>query len=84
MMASIKGHTEVVRELLKAHANPNAVRKLDGMTALSMGAQKGWVDVVNTLLDAGADINAGQVMLDFLVVHCRLELSLLDKNDLFF
>jgi ankyrin repeat protein len=50
MYAADKGHTEGVRLLLKAGANPN-IKGKDGVTALINSAHNGHVDVVKELLD---------------------------------
>ena len=52
--ASDKGRLDVVRELLKAGANVNAVDE-DDWTALHLASNNGHLDVVRELLRAGAD-----------------------------
>ena len=52
-----RGNNEAMRELLKAHANPNSVSR-DGMPALYYAASLGNLAAVRALLDAGADSNA--------------------------
>ena len=46
--------------LLKAHANVNAKQGFAKPTALMLAAEQGHLDVVQALLDAGADLNAGK------------------------
>ena len=51
-----KGHTKVVRELLKAHAIVDS-RGNDGATAMLQAAQAGHPDVVKLLIDAEANVD---------------------------
>lgn len=57
MIASAKGHTECIRALLAAGANPNA-RDREGGTALMSACGYGSPEVVRLLLRSGADVNA--------------------------
>ncbi|CAE7204087.1 ANKRD50 [Symbiodinium sp. CCMP2592] len=52
--ASSRGAVELLRLLLNARADPNKASP-DGSTALFAAAQKGHVEIVGKLLDAGAD-----------------------------
>jgi ankyrin repeat protein len=54
-VASLTGHLDVVRALLGAKANANAVDDA-GATALMLAASGGHLDVVKALVAAGADI----------------------------
>ncbi|OLP80731.1 Ankyrin repeat domain-containing protein 17 [Symbiodinium microadriaticum] len=56
MIASGKGHIDVVRLLLEAGGDTN-LPDSDGFTALMIAAYKGPVEVVSLLLEAGADLN---------------------------
>ena len=55
MQASSYGNAQSVDELISAGANVNYVRQFDGCTCLIIAAQNGFVDVVRSLLAAGAD-----------------------------
>ncbi len=57
MLASQNGHAAVVKELLRHKANVNAVNK-DGACALYFAARYLHVDIVEVLIEAGADVNA--------------------------
>ena len=54
--AAKAGHTEVVRELVKAGARLEA-KDVDDMTALVVACQNGHIDVVRALLAARADVH---------------------------
>ncbi len=54
--ASKKGHTEIVKLLLKAEADVNARNKYG--TPLLVATYKGHTEIVKLLLTAGADVNA--------------------------
>jgi len=57
MSAASKGHTEIVRILLGAGANPNAKSKdADDTTPLIWAANHGHLEVVSLLADAGASV----------------------------
>jgi ankyrin repeat protein len=58
MEASRTGKPEAVKLLLAHGAKANAQEELRGQTALMWAAAENNVDVVNTLVEAGADINA--------------------------
>lgn len=55
--ASAYGDPGMFDELIKAHADINA-RDIHGTTALIVASMKGNIDLVKTLVDAGADLNA--------------------------
>ena len=55
-LASVIDSPEIARALIKAHADINAVGK-DGATALIVAAMKGNMELVKTLVQAGADLN---------------------------
>lgn len=56
-IASMQGHTAVVKLLLDRGANINTAHGNMGWTALSAAAYKGHTDTVKLLIDKGADIN---------------------------
>lgn len=56
MLASIKGHRDIVRALLTASADVNASNK--GTTALHVAAHQGHGSVIRDLLAAGARVDA--------------------------
>ena len=58
MPASGAGHTETVRYLVGLKDVEVNHKKNNGVTALHCAVQKGHVDVVQVLIDAGADIDA--------------------------
>ncbi|WP_422135591.1 MULTISPECIES: ankyrin repeat domain-containing protein [unclassified Endozoicomonas] len=62
MVASIRGHTDVVERLINAGANPNAARTLDGTSPLFLAALKGNADCLEILINAGADLNAARTL----------------------
>jgi ankyrin repeat protein len=53
--AVISGHAEIVRDLLRAGAQPDAVDPTHGGTALHIAARAGDLDCVRVLVEAGAD-----------------------------
>ena len=55
MIATNKGHTEIVRELLNAEAKVNEQDSWYRMTALMIAANSGHAEIVKMLLDEGAD-----------------------------
>jgi len=57
MIASEKGHIDVVRMLLDAGANVNACNDCR-RTALMVASKNGHAEMVRMLLDAGANVNA--------------------------
>jgi ankyrin repeat protein len=56
MIAALKGHSQVVKELLEAKANVN-IQNVDKSTALMLAAKHGHLQIVKELLEKGADIN---------------------------
>jgi len=56
MIAALKGHSQVVKELLEAKANVDT-QNADKSTALMLAAKHGHLQVVTELLEKGADIN---------------------------
>jgi ankyrin repeat protein len=59
MLAAYHGHTETVRMLLRAGAQPDS-RNDKGQTPLGGVAFKGHIEIAKLLLDAGADPLADQ------------------------
>jgi ankyrin repeat protein len=55
--ASACGHIEIVQELIKHGADPNAKNNV-GYTALMYAAYWGYIKIVRALLEAGADVLA--------------------------
>ena len=55
--AAQRGHTEVVRLLLKHGADPNALEPGDHTYPLHWAAAHGHVEIVRALVDAGADVH---------------------------
>ena len=58
MMASRSGNARVVRMLLARRADVNAAERGQGQTALMWAAAERHPDVVTTLIEGGADVNA--------------------------
>ena len=58
MVATKKGHGEIVEILLAHGADPNAQEARYGGTALMLAAESGNLEIVRALLDVGADVNA--------------------------
>lgn len=60
LVSSLKGETEIVRNLLRSGADPNTPpgENDKGMTALMFAAWKGNDEIAGMLLEAGADPNA--------------------------
>ena len=56
IVASYRGHTEIVKLLLASHANPD-IQGFDGVTALICAAYCGYRDIAKLLIDAHADMN---------------------------
>ena len=56
ILASLYGHNEIVRLLLKNGSNPNMTDN-DGRSSLMAASQNGYTETVDLLLDAGADPN---------------------------
>ena len=57
------GQSETVEALLLAGVDPNAT-DANGRTALMRASQEGHVDIIELLLDQGADVNARGALLD--------------------
>lgn len=55
--AIVKGHADVVKQLLTAGADPNLIGR-DGVRPLSLAAMLGREDIVTQLLEAGAKLEA--------------------------
>lgn len=77
MEAAERGHTEVVRVLIKAQADINA-RDIYSDTAVMLAAWKKHTETVSLLLKAGADVNAqntgyGSTLLFFLIENGDIE-----------
>lgn len=68
--------TMVVRLLLEKGANPNPKRSPHYSTYLCMAAEKGFLDIVKALLDAGADVDrqavCGETALDIAICYGNL------------
>ena len=64
-----QGHRLITDALILTGAEVSFARKKDGMTAIMLACQKGHIDVVRSLLTAGADPRAaspsGKTALDF-------------------
>jgi ankyrin repeat protein len=58
MLAAYHGRAELVRFLLSRGAQPDRLNER-GQSALSGAVFKGWTEVVRALVQAGADIRAG-------------------------
>ena len=77
MFAARQGHTEIVRALLAARANPNRQgvpnpsQANNNTTALILAAGSGKVDSVRLLLEAGADVNAADLMGNTALLNAR-------------
>ena len=56
MLSSENGHTQVIEQLLKEHADVNVQNK-NGWTALMIASQNGHTHVVEQLLKEHADVN---------------------------
>ncbi|MBE9118938.1 ankyrin repeat domain-containing protein [Lusitaniella coriacea LEGE 07157] len=54
--AVLTGQVEIIRTLLALGANPNILAEDDGWTPLMEAAQAGYADVVNLLIEAGAEL----------------------------
>ncbi len=65
------GHPEILKRLLQAGARPTGAATADKRTALHHAAARGWLDITNMLLAAGADRSArdsrGRTPLDLAV-----------------
>ncbi|MDH3468785.1 MAG: ankyrin repeat domain-containing protein, partial [Gammaproteobacteria bacterium] len=58
LMAAKSGDPELLRLLLRHHANVNQADPVTGNTALMLAANRGAVQAVTLLLAAGANVNA--------------------------
>src|SRR5205814_1919354 len=72
--SAANGHVEVVKLLLNANANIEAVDNEYGRTPLSLAAENGHVDVVKLLLNVNANIEAVDIE------YGRTPLSLAAEN----
>ena len=66
--AATNGHEHVVRMLLSAQADSN-VRKRDGFTALNLASERGNLEIVCALLDAGASVDLGTMQKNQTPLH---------------
>jgi len=57
MMAAGSGQTEMVKCLIRRNANINVTSRRSPGSALDAAIQSGYEDIVNVLLDAGADVS---------------------------
>ena len=57
-IAATNGSARMIRRLLQAGADPNALLTATGDTALMMAARTGTADAVSLLIEAGARVNA--------------------------
>ena len=57
-LAAWEGQPEVMRSLIKAGANVSGAAEHDHWTPLHKAAEMGHLDLVQQLIDAGADVNA--------------------------
>ncbi len=88
VIAAEKGHIETVQVLLTTPGiNIDAANNKDGSTALMFAAQNGHTNIVNTLIDKGADVNAannkyGSTALMFAALCGNTEIvnNLIDKD----
>lgn len=82
-LATENRNLEVVRDLLKHNANPNAVTENLPHTALQIAAREGCKEIVELLLEYGADINSppaeefGATALQFAAIGGYLGIALL-------
>jgi ankyrin repeat protein len=76
-IAAVYGFTEVARNLLAAHANPN-LNNSRGVSPLHRAAESGYIDIVSLLILAKAEINAkdqvGKTPLDYAITANRPEI----------
>ncbi|HTL52231.1 MAG TPA: ankyrin repeat domain-containing protein [Planctomycetota bacterium] len=82
-IATVYGFTEVAKNLLAGHANPN-LNNSRGVSPLHRAAESGYLDMVSLLIVAKAEINAkdqsGRTPLDYAIAANRLEvIGLLQK-----
>jgi ankyrin repeat protein len=81
--ASSRGHTEVVKFLIKEGADVNT-KDIFGNTALTLASLGGYIEVVKLLLEAGADVNAkdklGYTALTLARINGRTEIIKLLKQ----
>jgi ankyrin repeat protein len=72
-MAALRGYGEITSRLLKADAEVGT--KVDNETALSHAIRDGSADIVRQLLQAGADVDTGEIdeceSLDWAYLHKR-------------
>jgi uncharacterized protein len=68
VLASWRGHVEVVRLLLNAGANLETKDREYGLSAVRLAAESGHHEVVRLLLEAGADVNKER---PWLVQYCE-------------
>ena len=66
--ATKRGDVQAVRSLLAEGADPNAAQG-DGLTALHVAAQEGYLEIAEALLGAGADVEAKTRIGDYTPLH---------------
>ena len=80
-MASAADDTEMVRLLLSHHARPDLLAGIMPHTALQMAARNGCKDIVDMLIEHGANVNApaaesyGATALQFTAIHGYLGIT---------
>jgi ankyrin repeat/SOCS box protein 3 len=72
-----KNNVEMVREMVKAEPSLTSASSRGRMTALHLAAASGYDDIIQVLIDVGADVNARTINfttpLSFAVVNNHLE-----------
>ena len=66
--ATKRGDLSAVRSLLEGGTDPNAARG-DGLTALHVAAEEGYLEIAQILIDAGAEVEAKTRIGDYTPLH---------------